>query len=91
MPDHDISSHVRGPAGILTIGAGAVYIDGVHVDWCGLENGNIALYGTGRAEITNSLITNGRTRGIWIIIMGHTIIHDSEIYGAKKFGIGANP
>jgi len=87
MPYHGTADIIVGPAGIFTIGAGANYIDGIHVDNCGLNNGNIALYGTSRAEVTNCLVTDARTRGIWVIIMSFTVIHDTEIYGSMKFAI----
>ena len=69
------------------MGAGAIYIDGIHVDKCGLDGGNFVLFGKSRAEISNCVSTNARTRGIWIIIQSHVIIHDTDVSGSKKFGI----
>jgi hypothetical protein len=66
MPsDYPIQTPIVGPAGILMIGSGAFLVDGITVDSCGLNSGNIAIYGTGRAEISNCKIINSRTRGIW--------------------------
>ena len=88
MPQHlgDHASIIQ-PAGIYMFGAGAILIDGIYIDNCGLNNGNIALYGTGRAEVANCILADARTRGIWIIIMAYTVIHDTEIFGCYKFGI----
>jgi len=69
------------------IGSGAVLMDGIFVDKCGLENGNFVLYGTGRVEVANCVSKDARTRGIWVIINSYTVIHNTEIYGSFKFGI----
>jgi len=87
MPFHATADIVVGPAGVFMIGAGATIVDGIHIDSCGLNNGNIALYGTSRSEVANCLLENSRTRGIWVIIMAFAIIHDNEVSNSMKFGI----
>jgi len=87
MPPHLKDDPYVGPAGILMYAGGASYIDGITVDNCGQNNGNIVLYGTGRSEVSNCVLKNSRCRGVWVIIMSYTVIHDTEIFGSAKFGI----
>jgi hypothetical protein len=65
LPKLGTSSTIVGPAGILMIGSGGILMDGITVDSCGMNNGNFALYGTGRVEVANCVSANARTRGIW--------------------------
>jgi hypothetical protein len=65
LPKLPTSSTVVGPAGILMYGSGAIIMDGITVDSCGMNNGNFALYGAGRVEVANCISANSRTRGIW--------------------------
>lgn len=87
MPYVPLDSGIKGPAGIFMGAAGATYIDGIHIDNCGLDNGNIVLSGISRSEVTNVLSTRSRSRGIWLITVAFTLIHDNIITGSKKFGI----
>jgi len=87
MPFHSVADIVVGPAGVYTSGAGATIIDGIHIDNCGLNNGNVALYGTSRSEVANCVLQDARTRGLWVLIMAFSIIHDNEIFGSMKFGL----
>lgn len=67
IPKLGTSSTIVGPAGILMIGSGGILMEGITVDSCGMNNGNFALYGTGRIEVANCVSANARTRGIWYI------------------------
>jgi hypothetical protein len=87
MPYVALDSKIKGPAGIFMGEAGATYIDGIHVDKCGLDNGNIVISGISRSEVTNVLSTRARSRGIWLITVAFSLIHDNIVTGSRKFGI----
>ena len=84
MPKQPIETSIVGPAGILILNSGSSLVDGITIDSCGLGNGNIAIYGSSRVEIANSVSINGRTRGIWIIVTSYTLLHDSIFSGSGK-------
>jgi hypothetical protein len=39
MPYQGTSSTIVGPAGVYFLGSGAAIVDGIHIDYCGLNNG----------------------------------------------------
>ena len=84
MPKQPIETNIVGPAGILLLNSGSSLIDGITIDSCGLGNGNIALYGSSRVEVANVVSSNGRTRGIWIIVTSYLLLHDSIFSGSGK-------
>jgi len=87
MPSRGKDSGYTGPAGIFMGVAGSSYIDGITIDNCGLNNGNVVLSGVGRSEVTNMRLMNSRSRGVWVITMSYSIIHDCEIFNSTKFGV----
>ena len=84
LPKLPTSSTVVGPAGIFMYGSGAIIMDGITVDSCGMNNGNFVLYGTGRVEVANCVSANARTRGIWFETVIVYTFRDNHIINIEK-------
>jgi len=87
MADFDVQTKHGGPPGVVVVRGGPTYIEGLTIDKCGQDSGNIVLYGYGRSEVSNNILKNSRSRGIWVIMMSYAVIYNNEIYGSGKFGI----
>ncbi len=80
-------SYSIGPPGVLLLSSGFTLLEGFTIQSCGYGNGAVFIASASNGEISNLVIANAKTRGIWLLRPSSAIIHNCDIFNAGKFGI----